>query len=165
MKYPENEETFEMKADICMSIITSEWMDIHRELDVVDLHDKAIYEELQQSYPKIYAEYSSKRGFANLYRLRNITAKDDESLGRDSYEMETFELQEYVFSCLARNRKSKKIEQYFISQEYDLEKCTAKNIVPIIIRFLFTFKDEKRGIIPVALTDDRLDNYRLEPEK
>lgn len=159
MKHPENEESFKIKARICMGIIKSEWMKVKRELDVVNMHAQNIYDELQRDYPNIHAEYISSKdaSLVNPYRIQNITTRNDESLDEDTSEMETDEVQEYVFSCLARNRKSGKLEEYFISQEYDLKECAkkVKNIVPTVIRFIFT--GNGRGeTIPVAFTDDRL---------
>lgn len=126
------EEKLRSKENTCLAILGNDFFDALN-VELVNPNHKTIYKQLKQQHPKVHAEHFkaahsevTEPKFANPYRLLKVSVRGNI-------------IDEFAFTCVARNLKSQNIEQYFISPEY--------NQNGKIIRFVFTHNEKKELVL------------------
>lgn len=124
-----------MKTAMCADIVTSPLFNVLHRVDPISANNKAIYFTLRNNRHNIYQHfYDSDRPSARDVLASNPFIALDVNIDGTV-------VREDVFLCLARDRKSKKIVEYFVSVAYNV-------VNDEYYRF-----DEKRGIFVFAYDD------------
>jgi hypothetical protein len=98
------------------------------EKDAVDL--KEVYKELKKHYPnsfeKLYTSQEQKLVYSNPVRLTSVAVTREH-------------VPEFTFVCLARDRETRRIEEYYVSQPYNVNAASDFVEDSTIAYFVFRF--------------------------
>lgn len=135
------EKNVYIKKTLCKNIFSSDFFNMYEE-DWFDVDVRDTRLELKNEYPDafkfIYKEYKTfcisfngnscySYRYENNYRMLPVSVG---ALHRD----------EYVFMCLTRDRRSRKIKQYYVSEEYDV---SVLGTYPMAGRFIFAYNNDR----------------------
>ena len=132
---------------MCADILASPLFHTFHLVDPVSSNNKVIYANLRERHANIYGQfYDSKKPSSrdmiasNPYKLRDVT-------------VEEVVVQEDVYICLARNRVTQKIIEYFISLSYNIVNDDHYKYDQKKGIFVFAF-DERKDVVVIALAEE-----------
>lgn len=129
----------------------------------VKLNSNEIFSELRRDYTKIFNElYGSGAGTSKKVLKRHFSFGKDEIKPSKYYDENHYRSREVwvggyptkesVFSCLTRDRHTKRIKQYFVSNLYNVNKQLS-SFFAISGCFIFTL-DERDDLVIHALAEE-----------
>ena len=151
-----------IKRGICYSVLNSSYFKMIKE-EWVDPQLNETRRELNDHYLNIYIEFFGKpRRKRDSFRLHRKHRKErvhysySNEYKERSITVGSETLKERMFTCLARQEKTKKIKEYFISKEYNVNKANTVSWEREYItgRFVFKYDASQKSFVVHALAED-----------